>query len=119
MKIVLLFLFLVLQVGIFISFTQLRERQTLNNPYPNLYDPLCEIGEINVDDGNYYINNFRIRIGRSQFEYADYNEDGKFRSIWEELWYLQGKKVLVEGHRGRNVEEYEHIFITSIKLIKE
>ena len=45
-------------------------------------------------------------------------KDGNFENIWEELWQLRGKKVVVEGHRSRNVEDYDHVFITSIKIIK-
>lgn len=115
----LLFLFLVLQVVIVTSFTQLRDKQDKNIAHPNLYDPIYEVGEITVDEGSYCINNFKIRIWKSQYDFSDYNEDGIFLNIWDELWHLQGKKVLVEGHRGRNVEAYDQVFITTIKLIKE
>ena len=85
---------------------------------PNLYDPICQVGVIRVNEGNYYINNFKIRIRKKSHEVGNANEDRKIENIWEKLWGLKGKKVIVEGHRGRNVEDYDHVFVTSIKIIQ-
>ena len=115
-KAILLIMLILLQVGWAVPLAQPKSNQEIHQP--NLYDPIYQVGEIHRDEGNYYINNFKIRIGKSQYDFSDYNEDGKFENIWEELWQLRGKKVVVEGHRSRNVEDYDHVFITSIKIIK-
>ena len=115
-KAILLIMLILLQVGWAVPLAQPKSNQEIHQP--NLYDPIYQVGEIHRDEGNYYINNFKIRIGKSQYDFSDYNEDGNFENIWEELWQLRGKKVVVEGHRGRNVEDYDHVFVTSIKIIQ-
>lgn len=116
MKAVLLVMLILLQVVWVVPLVQPKSNEKFAQP--NLYDPIYQVGEIRANDGNYYINNFKIRIGQSQYDFRDYNEDGKFENIWEELWYLQGKQVIIEGHRSSNVEDYDHVFITSIEIIK-
>ena len=81
---------------------------------PNLFDPVEEIGTLTFVDGIFSVNGMELELGSLRVVAEDYNGDGTYNAIWNELWNMRGQRVTVAGYRDHSPNSYDKMYVIFI-----
>lgn len=81
---------------------------------PNFFDPVEETGKLVFDEGDFFVNGIKLKLGPMGTLAGDYDGDGIVNPIWQELWNLRGKVVTIAGYRNRSPNDYDEVYVIFI-----
>lgn len=82
---------------------------------PNFFDPVEETGKLVFDEGDFFVNGMKMKLGPMGTLAGDYDEDGIVSPIWQELWNLRGKVITIAGYRDRSPDDYDEVYVIFIR----